>query len=518
MGKLQQPKNDVFLSYAHVDNISEDESEKGWVERFERALRVRLLKLFGEDVSIWQDARKLGRAQDFDDEIKDALDGSRVLVALISNRYLKSDYCKLEIDTFDERVGDRTAGRRIPRVFPVLLYNIAPEKWPAACQGKSGFKFHDAEDDDPYAFPLEPGSKPFERALRELVKELHRSLNQLQEVESAQEEQGAHASAASVAPTPSASAPAQPPSGSESQAADAADFNVFLATPADDLRSIWGQLAASLRREGVGVLDPVPPPYDEAGHTEKAAEAAKRADLSVHMLSSFPGAPIDPSDMSRTYPVEQTRLALDHSQSQLILRPEDMKLEDVEDEAYAEFMASLDGRRRDSDRLEVAAVGRHQMLNIILDKKRKIEEARRQRASARSGLESVFVDLHTDDLSHAGDLVNFLSERSIAPIMVPSADLSPSSGMSIFEENLKRTRLFLIVFGSVARDWVVHRLQEAFKLSLAHSLQTHIGVYVAPPTDKSADALRFPPYFDVALNMGGFDPTTIEPLLQKAEG
>jgi hypothetical protein len=474
---------------------------------------VRLLRLFGEDVTIWQDARKLGRAQEFDDEIKEALERSGVLVALLTNRYLKSDYCRLEVDTFHRESAADTAVERIPRVFPVLLYNIPPAQWPQACQGKTGFKFHDAEDDDPYAEPLKPGSEAFDKALRQLVKELHRSLSRLHEGENG----GAEAAPSQPA---TATATAETPAGgsAQSEAADGADFNVFLATPADDLRSTWGQLAANLRREGVGVIDPVPPPYDDAGHARKAVEAMQRADLCVHMLSTLPGAPIDVADLARTYPVEQTKLGLDHSTSQLILRPEDMKLEDIEDAGYGEFMGSLDGRRRDSDKLEIAAVGRHQMLDVVLSKKRKIEEARRQQASARAGLENVFVDLHTDDVRYAGDLVSFLAEKSIAPIMVPSADPSPSSGMSMFEENLKRTRLFIIVFGSVARDWVVHRLQEAFKLSLSHSLQTHIGVYVAPPNDKSGEALRFPPYFDVALNMAGFDATTIEPLLRKAEG
>ena len=69
----------------------------------------------------------------------------------------------------------------------------------------------------------------------------------------------------------------------------------------------------------------------------------------------------------------------------------------------------------------------------------------------------------------------------------------------------------------MARHWVEHRLQEAFKLILSHGLETHIGIYVAPPT-KDAEALRFPPSFDVALNMDSFDPNTLSSLLAKAAG
>ena len=81
--------------------------------------------------------------------------------------------------------------------------------------------------------------------------------------------------------------------------------------------------------------------------------------------------------------------------------------------------------------------------------------------------------------------------------------------------NLKKARLFIVVFGAGARTWVEHRLQEAFKIILSHQLKTRIGVYVAPPV-KPPDQVAFPPLFDVALNMDGFDPATLDALIKKA--
>ena len=98
-------------------------------------------------------------------------------------------------------------------------------------------------------------------------------------------------------------------------------------------------------------------------------------------------------------------------------------------------------------------------------------------------------------------------------MMIPSADLTPAAGMSLFQENLKKAQLFIIIFGAVTRTWVEYRLEEAFKLILSHQLSTQIGIYVAPP--KKADTeVQFP--FEVMVNIDKFDARTLARLLQRA--
>jgi hypothetical protein len=100
-------------------------------------------------------------------------------------------------------------------------------------------------------------------------------------------------------------------------------------------------------------------------------------------------------------------------------------------------------------------------------------------------------------------------------MMIPSADLTPSAGMALFQENLKKAQLFIIIFGAVAREWVEYRLEEAFKLILSQQLSTQIGIYVAPPR-KSPAEVRFPVFFEVMVNIDRFNASTLERLLQKA--
>ena len=43
-GYLESFENDIFVSYAHVDNLPDNEGDKGWVEEFSHRLSLRLLK------------------------------------------------------------------------------------------------------------------------------------------------------------------------------------------------------------------------------------------------------------------------------------------------------------------------------------------------------------------------------------------------------------------------------------------------------------------------------------------
>ena len=88
---------------------------------------------------------------------------------------------------------------------------------------------------------------------------------------------------------------------------------------------------------------------------------------------------------------------------------------------------------------------------------------------------------------------------------------------ALFEQHLRDARLFIVVFGSVARNWVEQRLNEAFKLILSNRLSTKIGVYLAPP-HKSGDDANFPPFFRVMDNSDVFDPKTIDALLRGPAG
>jgi hypothetical protein len=491
MAYLKSFDHDIFISYAHVDNMPNREGEKGWVEQFAQQLSIRLLRRFGEPVDIWHDPA-LGRAQLFDRVIEKAVQGSGIMISLITNRYLRSEYCQQEIKWFCDKVEQEPGGLIVDdyvRVFSVLLYNIPPESWPEACRGALAFPFHDASGTE-FGEPLNPDSEAFSKQLRSLVDELYTVLTRLKQHE--------------AAPTPD-----------DADASQASDFTIFMASSSDDLRPIRRQMSKALEQQGITVVGDIPPPYEEAPHAKVVTQAIQDADLCVHLMSTSPGEPLE-DNPGKTFPVEQVRLGLEHASSQLILAPDEFAIADIEDVAFAAFMRALTERPRDADHLEVVRTGRHQMIDAILLKKQALQERAAQQQEIAEGRGwTAFIDLHINDVVNAAELVSYLSQKRVVPMMIPSADLTPSAGMALFEENLKKAQLFIIIFGAVARTWVEYRLEEAFKLILSHQLSTQIGIYVAPPR-KSPAEVKFPVFFEVMVNIDRFDASTLEQLLHKA--
>lgn len=494
MPYLNSASHDVFISYAHFDNLPDREGEKGWVEQFEHQLTVRLMKRFGEAIKLWRDPQ-LSRTQLFDPVIEEAVRGSGVMLSLITPRYLKSDSCQQEIGWFHTKACDDPLGMLVDhrsRIIPVRLYNFSydewPNGWPDECKRLEGFRFHDTGQTS-FGEPLATTSDLFQKELSRLVEELYLLLTTIKKQETQRQK-----------PSP------------EATAADEA-FNVFLACPADDLSRWRRDLAEALPRVGISLLESIPPPYGEADHAAAVYTAVTRADLSVHLLGSFPGKALFEDDLRKTYPLEQLRIGLEHGRSQLILMPEEIELDSLEDPDYAAFLRSLGDLG--SDRFELVRTGRRQILEAILARKRRIDEARLFEENLREKGATVFIDLHVRDVPYAGNLVAYLGSQGIAPVMVPCADMTPRSGMALFEENLRKSSLFLVFFGSVARGWVVNRLAEAVKLTLNWKLALPLGVYVAPP-HKNEDDMVFPlPGCTIVDNMDQFNPDTLTPLLRR---
>lgn len=113
LAELQISKEpvEVFVSYAHEDEDLRDELAK---------LLVLLVRL--GHITAWHD-RNITAGSDWNEEIKNHLTTSRVILLLISPDFMASDYCNMEMKGALERHDAKEA-----RVIPVILRPM-PDYW-----------------------------------------------------------------------------------------------------------------------------------------------------------------------------------------------------------------------------------------------------------------------------------------------------------------------------------------------------------------------------------------------------
>src|ERR671915_1255769 len=107
-------KYDVFVSYAHVDNLPLAGAGTAWVSTLIQNLKVLLARKLGRDLAeIWMDPRLVGNVP-LTPAILDSLGETATLLVILSTGYLASEWCQREKNQFLRLAEQRQhAGSRI---------------------------------------------------------------------------------------------------------------------------------------------------------------------------------------------------------------------------------------------------------------------------------------------------------------------------------------------------------------------------------------------------------------------
>ena len=485
---------DIFISYAHVDNLTAEGGSKGWVSQFHQYLEVQLWKRVGrtESVKVWRDLALDGN-QLFDQTIQDRVQGSALFLALTSAGYLASDYCRRELRCFHERaqsdpyglvMGDRL------RIFNVLLNNIPRPKWPEEYGRSSGHAFHDAKREEEFGEPVDPGDKLFQQQLRDLVNSVYKTLSAFKRAPSAAE------------------------GTQDSAARKETSFTIYVADTADSLRTVRKRLINELQQQsGTRVVTNIPPPFEPHGHEQELTEELRRANLSVHLLDQFAGREIDGLP-GLCYPQAQAELAIARGQAPFIWVAQHLERDSIEDEGYKQFLDKLENGSREEGRYDFV---RGSPSSIAREISEKIENLKARAVEPNTSPAAALLDTHLKDQLHAYELSRFLLERHVQPYINPEED-DPRKNLKLFEERLKQVSLLIVFFGNVAEEWVRARLATAVQFAIAEACPLKAcGVYLAPPRKMSSSLQLGPKWIPIELmdNTEGFNAASVTRLLAR---
>ena len=455
-------KNDIFISYSHLDNDQVERDVQGWVDIFHKHLTMRLAKKFGEMglIEIWRDER-LEKGEYFDRTIQEALDESAIFICLTSMCHVKSEYCQKELDRFYKKASapsDSIAVGNRSRIVNCLIQNIHHDKWPEQLAGTTGFKFYDPDE---YDDATEPRSKRFNHQMHELVDYLFNLLEAFRNKKLKEQKE------------------------STASTVDKDVSTVFIADVADSLRSYRKRLISDLKEKGFRIVSNIPPPYEPTKHDENVQRALEQSVLSIHLLDEYAGREMDGFE-NKSYAHKQVEMAMAQKVTPYIWVPKDLQLDAIEDKSHRSFIDQLENADRRNADYDFIRGSQPQLVPEILEKINKIRSAPGNFESKNA----VLLDTHQKDQLFAFELGKFLVQHNIQPFINPQED-DPNKDIDILERQLKKVSALLILYGHVTDEWVKHRLGTALKFSLVNSIPIKSFCVVNVPPPKPREKLDF---------------------------
>ena len=468
MAYLPNYTYDIFISYSHVDNATILGQQNGWIENFYKNLSLLLAKRLGkmDAVKIWWDNKKLDGSKLFDESIETGIQQSAIMLSLVSPGYLASDYCRKELSLFHHKICSEPVGNKIgdrSRIINVLLNNVHYTKWPEELKGTTGFAFHDAAGAEDFGDPLDAANPAYIqqlKLLRDAIVSLFESFPKTEEANT----QMAIASEEEKKPE---------------------TFAIYFGEVADTLRTIRKRTIAELEKKGYTVFCGVPPPDEETAHQQKVLECMEKANLSVHLLDQYPGKEIvDKTEL--WYPQKQAELALTLEKPKLIWMPDEIEIEDVEEDNYKLFLQSLEDGKKVAGKYEFIKGARSSVTQYIIDMAEQMKVQQQTQAASATKV-AVLLDTHFNDQLYAMDVGRTLLENEIQPFINPQED-DPRKNINILEDRISQVSKLIFFYGRVSRDWVLERMSAALQLIVTHNFPVEgFYVYMAPPHKDPGD-------------------------------
>jgi hypothetical protein len=178
---------DVFVSYSHGDPSSAGDSPlKRWTNSLIRELKAEVQSVDTEfdRLHVWLDAQ-IDPTADLTEELRGKVKSSGILMIIMSPRYLKSSWCKDELEWFREQVRDRSSDQG--RMFVIRALATNENDWPDFLRDERGnsligFRFHDPLSKMPFGWrEVRENGEEYVRQLWTLQTALTKRLRELRE-------------------------------------------------------------------------------------------------------------------------------------------------------------------------------------------------------------------------------------------------------------------------------------------------------------------------------------------------
>lgn len=479
-------ENDIFISYAHIDNQPLSEGQVGWISEFHKFLEIRLTQLRGEKVRILRDSKSQGNDY-IDDKVVEQFPTIALLVSVLSPRYVKSTFCIQELEEFcngaKQTGGIRVAGNK-SRIFKIIKTPVPPEQQPQELQTLLSYEFYEIDQAGrPREFNKIFGSDREQKYWAKL-EDLAYDIFQLLEVFGQKQVEEVNQSV-------------EPLKGTA----------IYLAESTFDLNEVRDKVRRELQQRGYVVLPSQPLPYNPK-FPEVVRQNLEDCKLSIHLVGERYGT--IPEGLEKSMVELQYSLALKHKQhnsefSYLIWIPNGLK---ASEPRQLEFIQCL------QDEPELLQTTVEDLKTIIQDKLNPPQESSEPRV-IEDGVIQIYLICDRRDFDKIEPIEEYFWSQNweVIPSMFEGNE---AQVRQYHQESLRDCDAVLIYYGEGNELWLRTKLRELQKVAGYGRSKPMLAkaIYVAEPSTDSKQRFRTLKA-TVIKNFKDFSPDDLEPFRVK---
>ena len=486
-------ENDIFISYAHLDNEPLVRDAEGWVSQFHRALEVRVDQLLGKKSTVWRDPKLHGNDY-YADTIVEQLPAAAVLVSVFTPRYVRSDSCTGELFHFCGSL-EKSGGLRVhdkTRVFKVLKTPVPIEDHPEPVRDCLGYEFFQI---DPVNGRVRELNQVFGRdierefwiRLDDLAQDLCQLLNWLEQ---------------------------ESPNGVAAKAVGS-DKTVYLAACSADVRNQHDAVKRDLLAHGHRVVPDRPLPLNAEELLPLLRDYLDESCLSVHIVGKSYG--IVPEGTDRSIVDLQNDIAVEREEagefSRTIWIPPGLEVEDDRQRVFIEKLRSDPKLFDGADLLETPLEDLYSQIHQTLSPQEPSTSPGDKPTRHEVRFRSVYLMCDTRDRANVEPVADYLFDQG-CEVVLPAFNGNEAEVRADHEENLRGADGLLIYYGAPNELWLRTKLRERRKsagLGRTKELKA-TAILVAPPNSNENNWFRTHEA-RVIRQSNGFSPDILEPFL-----